>query len=295
MTIIISARPLAIGLAVVLLSGCAAKTTRTMGAAVALRGQAVADAALKTYEALEEQQAIDKRQQDYISVLTNPNPNPSTLPDASAPNFSLQLAPRMRAFRALRDAYTAFHRIADTSFGTDTATATAALTTSLSNLKAIGDLPQSVSSALAGLSDLVVQAVQAGQIRKHNRLLLEITQRYRVLWEADVPVWVDYVRRIYKDFAVPIGTVPVDRFDQRAVSELVKEPVAPALKMQLYKMQLRDAARLKGEELEDRLREVGRALQLLESAHAELAKARPSIVDATELVDSIRALLEPPK
>jgi hypothetical protein len=295
MGMIISARSLALGLAVVLLSGCAAKTTRTLGAAVALRGQAVADAALKAYEALEQQQAIDKRQQDFIRVLTNPNPNPSTLPDAPAPNFTLQLAPRIRAYLALRDAYTAFHRIADTAFGTDTGMATAALTASLSNLKAIGDLPQSVSGALAGLSDLVVQAVQAGQIRKHNRLLLEISQRYRLLWEADVPVWLDYVRRIYKDYADPIGTVPADRFDQRAVGELVKEPVAPALKMQLYKLQLRDTARLKGEELEDRLREVGRALQLLESAHAELAKSRPSIVDATELVDSIRTLLEPPK
>lgn len=275
--------------------GCAAKSARSMGAAVALRGQAVADAALEAYESLEQQQAIDKRQQDFIRVMTNPNPNPSTLPDAPAPDFKLQLAPRMRAYRALRDAYTVFHQISDTSFGAETRKATAALTESLSNLKAIGDLPPSVSGALAGLSDLVVQSVQAGEIRKHNRLLLQVTERYRLLWDADLPTWRDYVRRVYKDYADPIGSVPGDRFDPKAVGDLVKDPVAAPLKVQLYKLQLRDAARVKADELETRLRDVGRALQLLENAHAELAKDRPSLVDATELVDAIRGLLEPPK
>lgn len=279
----------------ILLSGCAAKATRSMGAAVALRGQAVADAALKAYESLEQQQAVDKRQQDFIRVVTNPNPNPSTLPDAPAADFKLQLAPRMRAYRALRDAYSAFHQIADTAFGSETKKATAALTASLSNLKAIGDLPASVSSALAGLSDLVMQAVQAGEIRKHNRLLLQVTERYRLLWDADLPIWRDYVRRVYRDYADSIGSLPADKFDARAVGDLVKDPLAASLKIQLYKLQLRETALVKGDELDTRLRDVGRALQLLENAHAELAKAQPSIVDATELVDSIRGLLEPPK
>jgi hypothetical protein len=290
----LAARAVALVLAV-FLTGCAARATRSMGAAVALRGQAVADAALKAYESLEQQRAIDKRQQDFIRVLTNPNPNPAALPDAPAPDFKLQLTPRMRAYRGLREAYTAFHQISDTAFGAETKKATAALTESLSNLKAIGDLPPTVSNALAGLSDLVMQALQAGEIRKHNRLLLQITERYRLLWEADLPIWRDYVRRVYKDYADPIGSLPADKFDARAVGDLVKDPVAAPLKIQLYKLQLRDTARVKADELDTRLRDVGRALQLLENAHAELAKERPSIVDATELVDAIRGLLEPPK
>jgi hypothetical protein len=282
---------LALALAI-LVSGCAAKSTRSMGAAIALRGQAVADAALKAYEALEQQQAIDKRQQDFIRVITNPNPNPSTLPDAPAPDFKLQLVPRMRAYRALRDTYTAFHQISDTAFGAEAKKATAALTDSLSNLKAIGDLPPSVSGALAGLSEVVVQAVQAGEIRKHNQLLWQLSERYRLLWDADLPIWRDYVRRVYNDYADPIAGVPGERFDPKAIGDAVKEPVAAAFKVQLYKLQLRDAARAKTEELEARLRDVGRALQLLEDAHAELAKERPSLVDATELIDTIRGVLE---
>lgn len=275
-------------------SGCAAKTTRNLGAAVALRGQSVADAAVGSYDALEQQQALDKRQQDFIKILTSPNPTAAN-PDTKAQDFSQQFQARARAYRALRAAYAAFHQLSDRAFGTETASATTALAQSITSLKGISDLPKGVVPLISGLSNLAVQGVQAGEIQKHNRILLGISQAFRTLWEDELPLWQAYLSRIYNDFADPIGSVPTDRFDPKGVSELVKEPFTPVLRIQLYKLQLRDDARRRRDELDARLRDVGRALRLLESAHAELAMTTPSIADVTELVDTIRALIEPLK
>jgi hypothetical protein len=280
-------------LAFVCASGCAARTTRNLGAAVALRGQAVADAALESYQALEGQQAVDKRQQDFIKIVTNPNLNATTIPDTAPPDFSLQLAPRVRAYRAWREAYVVFHQLSDTAFGETARKAADALTASLSGLKAIGDLPTGIGSLIGKLSEEVTETFRAGEVRRHNRVLLRMCETFRALWDADLPIWREYLRRIYKDYSDPLASVPPDRFDARDVGQIVKEPLILPLRVQLYKLQLRETARRRTDEIDARLHDVARALRLLESAHAELAKDRPSPQDVIELVETIRSLTPP--
>jgi hypothetical protein len=275
--------------------GCAARATRSLGAAAALKGQAVADAALRSYELIEQQQVVDKQQQDLVKILTAPNLTLPTLPDSPAPDFGLQLAPRVAAYRALRDSYKLFQQLADPVYSEQAARATDALTTSINNLNGIGDLPAGVAGAAKKLTGLAVGAVQAGKIRDHNRILLSMAETYRELWEADLPVWRDYFGRIHKDFADPVSNLSVDRFDQRAVDSVVKEPFIPAIRLQIYKLQMRDASRKRAAELEDQLLSVGRAFRLLESAHVELTKEKPSVTDVIELLDNIRAVIEPVK
>jgi hypothetical protein len=280
-------------IALALSSGCAPRTTRTLGAAAAVKGQAVADAALRSYEVIEQQQAVDKHQQDLVKILTAPNPSVPALPDSPAPDFAVQLEPRVAAYRALREAYVLFQRLADPGYSEQASRAAEALTTSINSLNGIRDLPGGASTTAKKLTELAVGAVQAGKIREHNRILLSICEAYRELWEAELPVWRDYYDRIYKDFADPISNLSLDRFDAKAVDGVVKEPFAPPLRVQIYKLQMRDGARQRAAEIEAQLVSVGRAFRLLESVHAELAKQKPSIPDVTELLDQVRAALEP--
>jgi hypothetical protein len=97
-------------LAYVSASSCVASTTHNLGAAAALRGQSVADAALASHKSLEDQHASDKRQHDFITIVTNFDPNPTTVMNTALPDSTLQLLPPARWCHAWQGACVTFHR-----------------------------------------------------------------------------------------------------------------------------------------------------------------------------------------
>jgi hypothetical protein len=124
-------------------------------------------------------------------------------------------------------------------------------------------------------------------------VLLELARAHRELWNDDLPAWERYVEQVNGTYARQLASIPLERFDLKAIPGDVKGPYPATTRAQLYKVQLRDSARARGDALASQLRSVGRALAALEQAHAELAKTEPSYTDVALLVDDIRHLIAP--
>ncbi|MEW6161847.1 MAG: hypothetical protein AB1606_00775 [Nitrospirota bacterium] len=277
---------------VILINGCASQSSvRNLGVAVVLQGQALTDAALESYSILYQQKSIDKSQQDFIKIVTSPKPA-FTLPDTQPKDFSLQLNPRVKAYQELRKVYEAFHRISDLSFADQTKNATESLHKSIRSLKDIPDLPSPVSNIFPKLSALMIETIQAAEIRKHNAILLEFCKAYRELWEQDIPLWKDYLERVYKDYADGLISLNPTSFDEKQLSEIVKEPFSKEIKVGLYKLQKRGISEAKRQEIEAKLDSITRAFGFLAAAHSELAKEEPSLTDLMYIVDSIQSILK---
>lgn len=275
------------------LGACAARSTRNLGAGVAVQGQAVTEAAMDSYQALAAEQDADRRQQEFIRIITDPNPAPESLPSVEATSFDRELATRMRAWRALGEVYALFQQLADPAFSDQAGAASQALASSVANLKGVGSPAPGLATIVGRLGSLIAAGVQAGKVREHNLVLMELARGYRELWNDDLPAWERYVAQVNDTYARQLASIPLERFDLKAIGSEIKEPYPPATRAQLYKVQLRDAARARGAALTARLRAVGRALAALEQAHTELAKQEPSIADVALLVDDIRALIAP--
>jgi hypothetical protein len=277
---------------VILICGCASPSSlRNYGAAVALQGQALTDAVLSCYDDLAKQKSIDKNQQDFIKIVTSPNPA-YTLPDTQPKDFSRQLAPRVQAYQALRKAYELFHQISDPSFGNQTKIATESLLSSINTLKNIPDLPNSVKTLLSSLSDLLVEQIQANYIKQHNAILLKFCEAYRELWEQDMPYWKQYLERVYKDYVDGLNSLDPARFDEKQLNEIIKEPFTKDIKIGLYKLQKRNISEAERQKLEAKLDSVNRAFGFLCAAHAELAKDKPSLYDVIYTLDLIQSILK---
>lgn len=277
---------------VILICGCASPSSvRNLGTAVALQGQALTDAALDSYNRLAQQKLIDKSQQDFIKIVTSPNPA-FALPDTQPKDFSLQLTPRVQAYQELRKAYEAFHRISDPSFADQTKNATESLLSSIRTLKDIPDLPGSVKNLLPTLSALLIETIQSAEIRKHNAILLEFCRVYRELWVQDIPSWKEYLRRVYKDYADGLISLEPARFEEKRLNEIVKEPFSKDINVGLYKLQKRNISEAKRQELEAKLDSVTRAFGLLCAAHSELVKEEPSLADVICTLDLIQSILK---
>lgn len=277
---------------VIIICGCASPSSvRNLGTAVALQGQALTDAALDSYNSLAQQKSIDKSQQDFIKIVTSPKPA-STLPDTQPKDFSLQLTPRIQTYQELRKAYEVFHRLSDPSFADQTKNATESLLSSIKTLQDIPDLPSSVKNLLPTLSALLIETIQAAEIRKHNAILLEFCKVYRELWIQDMPAWKEYLGRVYKDYADGLISLEPARFEEKRLNEIVKEPFYKDINVGLYKLQKRNISEAKRQELEAKLDSVTRALGLLCAAHSELAKEKPSLADVIYTLDLIQSILK---
>lgn len=273
-------------------SGCLApKNVRSLGSAIALQGKNVSTSALTVYDDLGKQQDVDKSQQDFIKVVTSPNPASPNLPDSKSRPFTKQLQPRVEAYQALLKTYSTFQILTDKSFGDQAKTAADSLFTSYNSIKAVPDLPGIVTSALPSVLGLITEAKQARDIRKHNRALTELCKLYRELWEQDLPIWRDYLNRVYGDFSNGLSSLDASRFDEQRLAEVVNEPFSKEINVGLYKIHQRNAAFEKRDTILAKLQLVNQALGQLESAHIELVKAKPSLPDALAALDTIQSLL----
>jgi hypothetical protein len=278
---------------VIFICGCPSPSlsVRNLGTAVALQGQELTDAALDSYNSLEQQKSIDKSQQDFIKIVTSPNPA-YTLPDAKPRDFSLQLTKRVEAYQELRKVYEAFQRISEPSFADQTKNATESLLSSIEGLGNISDRPSSVTNLLPTLSALHIETIQAAKIREHNAILLKLCESYQELWVQEIPVWKKYLGEVYKDYADGLTSLDPARFEEKRLNEIVKEPFTKDINIGLYKLQKRNISEAKRQELEAKLDSVTRAFKLLCAVHSELAKENPSLADAIYTLDLIQSILK---
>lgn len=285
-------RPMAVVLMLLLIHGCfTPKNVRTLGSAVAIKGKDVSSTALSAYSELAKQPDIDKAQQDFVKVVTSPNPTSANLPNTESKPFTKQLQPRIAAYKALLNTYSTFQILTDKDYGAQATTASSSLLSSFNALKSVPDLPDSVTTALPSLTGIITEAQRAKDIRKHNRALTQLSKAYGLLWQDDLPVWQDYLNRIYQDYAQGLSTLDAQRFNETSLAAFLKEPFSKDINVGLYKIQRRNAAYAERDAILDKLRRVNQAFTQLESAHAELAKAQPNLIDALAALDSIDGIL----
>lgn len=256
-----------------------------------MKGKDVSSNALNAYDDLSKQADIDKTQQDFVKVVTSPNPGGSRLPDTPARPFSKQLKPRIAAYRALLDAYSKYQSLTDKDFGKQTSDAAGALVTSVKSLQGVPDLPSAVQTLLPAVVGLITSAQQSRDIRKYNHALTELSRTYESLWDEELPLWKEYLNRIYEDYADGFRSLDADRFDPKQLSEVVKEPFTEKFKIGLYKIQMRNEAFSRRDALIAKLDAVSQSFRQLNSAQTELVKAKPNVADALAELGQINSTI----
>jgi len=276
----------------VLLTGCASTSaTRQLGASISLKGQSVCTTAIDTYGLIEETAQTDKNQQDFAKIVTEPPQMPG-LPNSKSGDFKKQLSPRIKAFRALRKSYEAFQRISESTFGSDVQAASQSLLDSTTALQGLPDISDQLRSVISGIAGRIAGQIQAGKIRKHNEVMRELAIAYRELWTEDAPIWSDYFQRVYGDYADRISSIPKEAFDEDAVDELVDDPFQSGFKIRLYKLRVRSDAQSQTLKVEEQVKDVSNALDLLVALHTELVKQKPSLQDVEETLGWINTFLK---
>src|ERR1700748_3381697 len=137
-------------LALLLLVACSTTKLLQTGSQVSKDGILVAQKGVDTYTLLSQQRDIERTQQDFIRILTMPNPSAKFF-DTTTDVIGKQIAPRINAYKKLITVYQAFGRLTGNDNSADTKTAADALTASYNSIKQLPD----VSSGVSGLISMV--------------------------------------------------------------------------------------------------------------------------------------------
>ncbi len=275
-------------------TACAARSeVNRLGTSLAIQGQQVCDAALQGYRALEEHQRTDERQQELVRILTHPQPDAlKPRPRSDAPGFDEQIRVRVRAFRKLREAYLHLQRLSGDETGEGVEQASRSVLESAQALRGVAGLSSQLTERISELSGRLAESLKARHVRRRNAAFLELLRAYRQLWEADLPIWRDFLDRVQTDFADGLASVPSSRFDSKQLTKILKEPFAVEVQVALYKRDLRFRSAQQAKQLRDRLEAVSGALRALESAHLELSKQKPSFTEALQTLQLAGGILE---
>src|SRR6266536_2567608 len=176
-----------------LLTSCSSSKIIELGGQAASKGIDVSQKGVEIYTILGKQADIDESQQNKVAILTNPNPGTMTLPNKHSRNFVKQLQPRLNAYKSLLNVYQEFNLLTDSKFGDKTKDAASALITSFNSINQLPDLPSAVSSMLPEVSKTISQSIQAKKVKKHNEILLAITNAYLKLWTEEESLWNAYI------------------------------------------------------------------------------------------------------
>ncbi len=223
---------------------------------------------------------IDESQQNKVAILTNPNPGTMTLPNKHSRNFVKQLQPRLNAYKSLLNVYQEFNLLTDSKFGDKTKDAASALITSFNSINQLPDLPSAVSSMLPEVSKTISQSIQAKKVKKHNEILLAITNAYLKLWTEEEPLWDAYIDAVYDDYSSGLNSVPSEYFGAEKIKQNNVEPYSnDTIVILMYRLDKRDEIIIQKNDLKKQLSDFGKALADLDKAHAELAKEKTDISD----------------
>lgn len=277
-------------LALVLLvcsSGCQSSATiQQAGSKAALAGQQLCDAAITTYTALAQMQQVDREQQGFLNAMSGIARVPTTT------SFSLEIESRVRAYNALKETYQAFASLSQTDSGGQVKQATQSLETSIGAIRQLPKLPDAVGQLLPDLAALATSQIQAGEIKKHSRIMFDLEKAYQALWDADRPIWTAYINKVRSTYADSVISIPDTVFDQRALADTMKTPYVTTVTMALYKQQLASMADVPVNQIIQNMDNVTKAFGALRSAHGELQQPSPALANIDYALNTALSLLK---
>lgn len=287
-------------LIVTLLStGCDEETITQLGVKLAVSGQNASDSAVRALNNLDDLESVDYQQRGVIKVVILPQAllaaPPKNINDLIAvkhnDELETEIASRVKAYKLFGKAYASLQRLSETKFADQTATAESDLINAFNAVKVLPKVPASVTSLIPDLTKIVINRKQAKDVKKANLLLFQLCQVYRTLWEADRPVWDQYMTAVENEYVLSLISVPPDRFDPQQLREVVKLPYPQPYLAYLYKKQ--EEARVENDmrQIKDQLDSVDTALGLLEKSHKELASEKPSFGDVIGTLDQVVTVL----
>ncbi|PZU88631.1 MAG: hypothetical protein DI529_05385 [Chryseobacterium sp.] len=278
---------------ILILTSCASSKIIELGGKASTEGVDVSQKAIDVYSTLSNQRDIDKSQQDKVKVLTNPKPETMNLPNTDSRDFSIQLEPRINAYKSLLKVYKAFALLTDNKYSDKTQEAVNALQDSYNSIDKLPDLSSTVSEKLPSVAKLITEAIQAKQIKKHNEILYGLSQAYLALWNADKPTWNEYIDRIYNDYSEELNTVVSKRYDAKKISQDNKEPYSDeAIIILMYRLRNRDEIAKQRDDIKKQLNDFGKALEELSRVHSEIAKQKTDVSIVISSINKIEELLK---
>lgn len=268
--------------------GCATSSqTVSLSKTVASRGQDLATAALNGYDAIDD--AATRDQQDQLTLKAFVPPAPLT--SVRRQDFSAQLAPRRKAYRALKSAYGQFQVLAESNAGTEISTATGGLIDAVNGLSSLPDISGPAKGFLTTAAQQLATAQQQRSLRKYNEALAKLADAYRTLWNEDLSVFKNTLQGFTESYTTGIQGLQPSIFDSDLVQEAIGQPFTAEVAIRLYQVKLISTAQDEKAAIEAKLAGISRAFDGLVAAHAALAVDKPSAQDvlaaANQILDAI--------
>jgi len=286
-SLVITAGLLLISLAA---GGCATSSQAIpLSKAVAARGQELATAALSAYDSIDDAATRDQQNQLTLKALTLPAGVP--LGGVTRQDFSAQLNPRRKAYRALKGAYGQFQVLADTNAGPDLSAATGGLIDAVNGLATLPDVSSQTKNILSTAAQQLATAQQQRSLRKYNAALAKIAEGYQAVWNEDLPTWKTALTGFTVAYTSGIEGLPVTLFDGVLVQKAIEQPFAAPVAARLYQVKLISAAQSDHAATVAGLNKVAKAFDGLVAAHVALDANKPSPQDvlaaANQVIDAI--------
>lgn len=291
-------RAISYGMILLLVCGTACDTAaiRKLGAAVAAQAQLTCDKAISAYDHLDNWQARMEEEEIKLKLITHPLQDnlQITQVGTTVKRLELQIELRRQAYRALRNTYQAFNRLTDEAYAKSASEATSSLLGSINAIKQIPDIPEEPKGIVSRLVGEIVSQVQAKKIRQHNEQLSKLAEAYKVLWEADRPIWEKHLDDTSKIAASGIDGLLESLMNMERLNKIVNTPYVDSLNFRFYKQQGISSLHTERDKLKKEIGAVGKAFGLLADAHGELRKERPVFDNIVDFLTSIKNVLDPP-
>ncbi len=282
------------GASIVHLASCTATSLsiQQRAASVASKGQELCAAANKSYSLIEKHHLVDVNQEWLQKVISHPNPASVKLSELKFVSpFNSQLKERKGLFDSLKRCYSVFYTLSDVAFADKAKDGVDAVSKAVEGLSKSKNSPL-VAAALPEITTMVAQGIQAGEIKKHNKVLHSLCQSYKSLWEMDKVQWKDYLNQTYQSTANGLNNLAENHIEASRLKELIKEPFTQTINFQLYKLKkLAEADSLRNNIL-DNIENVNDGFDALEKLHAELAKNEPAISEITAILGKLDVVLK---
>ena len=262
----------------------------TVGNNVAKTGVSVTEELLKCYDLMGDQSRVDKDQQDLVRLLSYPNAKLIQLP--ATKGRELRTLPSKRsAFESLLSVYSSFQTLTGGGYKDGVYSATSSLIASYSSISKLPGLSSTVQNILPGGASELTLYIQSNKIKEQNIALSKLSSMYLELWKKDLPIWKDYVNRIYSDYSNAISNIPNARFDPRAVKQMIDAPYTGNYLISYYKLKVRNDAARKIADINGELDGTTYAFESLVKSHGTLSQDPVSLPAVTAILESIDNVL----
>ncbi len=267
-----------------------ARSIVDLGNKTAKAGSSVTGEILKCYALMGNQAFVDQRQQEMIRLLSYPDPRRVMLPAIRVRQLK-SLPAKINAFTSLQTVYKSFETLTD---GTDKDASRDAMTSLLNSyftIKKLPDLPHAAQQILPGATSEFTVATQANKVKEQNEVLGKLSAAYLEIWKKDLPVWKEYIDRIYLDYAKAVYALPESRFDPQAIKKLVNQPVNTKYQIIFYKDKVQQDAKQQIATINDELDQTTYAFETLIQSHQAVTQRPVSVSAVSAMLNSINSTL----